>query len=310
MKIETISIIKEKINNLYMQHAILITAYKNFEQLTDLVEAFAASNFKCYIHIDKKAPFSKEELKSLSDKENVSFVVRHYNVYWGGSNHLRAILQLLDEAYKNPENQYFHLITGQDYPIKSLEEIDAFYKEHKGKEFLEYNKLPYHKWAHGGYERLVYYNFCDTFNGKSLFGQFMIRTLITLQKIFFIKRAFDKDFPPLYGGSTYWSLSRECITYIKNYLDEKPQYLKRFDYSFCAEELFFQTLILNSPLKENVINDPMRYIVWEKRNGNFPANLDVSDEKAMWESNALFARKFEIPVSTPLLMNIKKRIRK
>lgn len=292
-----------------MQHAILITAYKNFDQLAGLIDAFDAS-FRCYIHIDKKCTFTSQEFDLLSEKENVDFIVRHFNVYWGGSNHLYAILQLLNEAYKDPSNHYFHLITGQDYPIKRLKDIDSFFQKNEGKEFLEYNKMPYDKWEHGGLERLEYHNYCDHFNRKSAWGKFWIRILLEFQKTFRIKRKFYEGFPALYGGSTYWSLSRNCVDYVEKYILQNPQYLDRFNNSFCGEEIFFQTLIMNSPFKDNVVNDPLRYIVWENRNGNFPANLDLTDEDSMMQSQAIFARKFEPPVSDELLNNIKKKIEK
>jgi hypothetical protein len=58
---------------------------------------------------------------------------------------------------------------------------------------------------------------------------------------------------------------------------------------------------MNSPLKENAVNNNLRFILWEQRNGNFPANLDETDYEAIKASDAFFARKFEYPVSERLL---------
>jgi hypothetical protein len=63
---------------------------------------------------------------------------------------------------------------------------------------------------------------------------------------------------------------------------------------------------MNSPLKNNVVNDNLRFIVWEKRNGNFPANLDETDYPALAETSAFFARKFEYPVSETLREKIER----
>lgn len=51
-------------------------------------------------------------------------------------------------------------------------------------------------------------------------------------------------------------------------------------------------------------------MVWEKRNGNNPANLDESDFENIESSDALFARKFELPVSLGLYQKIKDKIKK
>ncbi|MDH6355385.1 hypothetical protein M2132_001726 [Dysgonomonas sp. PH5-45] len=291
-----------------MQHAILITAYKNRKQLEGLIDTFSP-NFRCYIHIDKKSSLSDNDLEILSKKPNVDFVCRHYKINWGGVNHLLAIIMLLQEAIKNPANQYFHLITGQDFPIKPVMDIDRFFEENNGREFMEVFKMPYEKWWYGGYDRIDQYVFADAFNRKSTFGKAVIRTSVLIQRKLGFKRKYYEGFPELYGGSTYWSVSRDCAHYITQYIDNNPRYLKRFKYTFCTEEIFFQTIVMNSPFGKNVTNNPLRYIVWEVRNGNFPANLDEQDEEAIRQSDAIFARKFESPVSDGLLSNIKKRIK-
>ncbi len=48
-----------------MKHAILITAYTDFEQLINLINAFD-NNFNIYIHIDRKACIDKKLLKGIS----------------------------------------------------------------------------------------------------------------------------------------------------------------------------------------------------------------------------------------------------
>lgn len=291
-----------------MQHAILITAYKNFNQLVDLINTFDSS-FRCYIHIDKKSKFTEDQITELQKIENVDFAVRYYEVNWGGVNHLRAIILLMLEAQKDKKNHFFHLITGQDYPVKKLEVIKSFFEENENSIYMEYNKLPHKDWEDdGGYNRIIYYNFCDTFNRRAFWGKAFIKILVELQKITGFKRKFYDGFPVLYGGSTYWSINRNCIDYVINYLQDNPQYLERFKYTFCAEEFFFQTIIMSSPYKDMVVNDPLRYILWEEKNGSFPANLDITDEEPILKSNAIFARKFEEPVSVELKESLKKKL--
>ena len=287
-----------------MQQAVLITAYTNIEHLNNIVDSLD-NDFLFYIHIDKKNKIDKRKVEELATKKNVLLVSEHYNVNWGGINHLKAILLLLEKALANKSTEYFHLITGHDYPIKTASDITSFLERNKGKEYLEYFELPYDKWENGGYDRLIYYNLYDFLNARKGWRNVFVRQLYKLQRRLHIKRGFADGFPgKLYGGSTYWTLSRECIEYVFGYMQENPMFLRRFKYSFCSEEIFFQTVILNSPLKENVVNSNMRFIVWEERNGNFPANLDDSDFDNIINSEALFARKFDFPVSQNLLENI------
>lgn len=289
--------------------AILITAYKNYHHLEDLVNFFDGS-FNIYIHIDKKSSISKENLNKLSSKERVQYVSQQYKINWGGINHLKAILDLIKEAINNKENEYFHLITGHDYPIKPLEEFSQFFEKNKGNDFMEYHTLPYSSWPENGMDRLSRYNIYDLLDGRTGVNERLIKGFSKLQKAIGFKRSFSKDFPPLFGGSTYWSLKRESLEYVFQYMNDHPKYLKRFKYSFCSEEIFFQTILLNSPMKETILNNNMRFIIWEERNGNFPANLDFSDYENIKNSDALFARKFEYPVSESLLNKIKADISK
>ena len=289
--------------------AILITAYKNYHHLEDLVNFFDGS-FNIYIHIDKKSSISKENLNKLSSKERVQYVSQQYKINWGGINHLKAILDLIKEAINNKENEYFHLITGHDYPIKPLEEFSQFFEKNKGNDFMEYHTLPYSSWPENGMDRLSRYNIYDLLDGRTGVNERLIKGFSKLQKAIGFKRSFSKNFPPLFGGSTYWSLKRESLEYVFQYMNDHPKYLKRFNYSFCSEEIFFQTILLNSPMKETLINNNMRFIIWEERNGNFPANLDSSDYENIKNSDALFARKFEYPVSESLLNKIKADISK
>jgi len=289
-----------------MQQGILITSYKNINHLNDIILSLDNGEYLFFIHIDKKSNLNIEDIRMLEKKSCVKFVSRQYKIGWGGINHLKAILLLLENAFQNyPELEYFHLITGQDFPVKTAEEISTVMEKNKGKEYMEYNKLPYSSWPEGGMDRLSRYNLYDLFDGKSACGEKIIKRFSKFQKKIGFKRRFKSGFPALYGGSTYWSLSRKCAEYIFDYMDRNPDYLPRFKYSFCAEEIFFQTIILNSPLKDNVVNNNLRYIVWEVRNGNFPANLDETDYAEIKKSGTLFARKFEFPVSANLLKMIK-----
>lgn len=287
--------------------AILITAYKNYHHLIDIVDFFD-DKFNIYIHIDKKSSISKEDIKELSLKNRVKYISQQYKINWGGINHLKAILELASKATEDTNNKYFHLITGHDYPIVPLDRFSDFFNTNQNNDFMEYFTLPHPAWPENGMDRLSRYNIYDLIDGRTGLNERLIKGFSKLQKKIGFKRSFSKDFPALYGGSTYWSLKRESLEYIFKYMADYPMFLKRFKYSFCSEEIFFQTILLNSSLKNHIINNNLRFIIWEERNGNFPANLDYNDYHSIQKSDALFARKFEYPVSEELLRKIKEDI--
>ncbi len=291
-----------------MTQAFLITAYKNIHHLKSIIGNFD-ENDNFFIHIDKKSIVSKEEISELEKCTKNIFISRAYKTNWGGINHLNCTLLLLKEALKNNKIEYIHLISGHDYPIKSSNHFSEFLNKNKGKQFMEHFSLPAKVWENGGMDRLQYYNLYDFIDAKGKY-QKIIHNFIKIQKKVGFKRRLNFGNTSLHGGSTWWTLNYACCNYVLNFLKENPNFLNKFKYTFCAEELFFQTIILNSPFKNDVVNDNLRYIDWEFRNGNIPAVLDESDFLKLIESKHLFARRFEYPTSISLINKLKIEVNK
>jgi len=291
-----------------LKQAILITAYKNFDHLEEIVKCFDL-NFEIYIHIDRKNKVSPEILASLERFENVKLVSQKYKVNWGGFNHLKSILHLSKKALENPFNFYFHLISGHDYPIKNRFEFASFFKKHRNSEFIDCFSLPKPDWADsGGMDRIMYYNFQDVFDAKNIKYKTMMNRIVELQKMLKIKRSFPAGMPKLYGGSTWWSLSRECLQYVVNYTTKHRVVFNRFKSTFCSEEFYFPSVIMNSPFANSVEKTNKRFIDWTYRNGNNPAVLDESDTQVLLDSKDFFARKFESSISQAVVRKINREV--
>jgi len=268
-----------------MRQAILITAYKDVPALIELVQSFG-DGFNFYIHIDGGKNIDVSTLRVFN---NVKIYDR-YKVNWAGINHLKAILLLTDEALKNEENTFFHLITGEDFPIKSKSE---FLLLDQSKNYLENFKLPNDSWAgNGGLDRLAYYYLYDLFDAKKRWGNIIIGLFLRSQKKLKLRRTPPSIFNgALYGGSTYWSLNRGALDFVIRYTHSNPSFLRRLRYTFCAEEMYFQTILMNSEWASTICNDNLRYIDWSSGRGGYPAYLDTTDFKHLLASGKYFARK-------------------
>lgn len=283
-----------------MKHAILITAYKDFKELKRLVDQFD-ENFNIYIHIDKKSIVEQRDFDMLKETTNVAFVSQEYTVNWGGVNHLKSYLLLSEEALKKAENQYFHLITGEDFPIKNNSSFKSLFKEEiKSKIYMDCVKMPREDWSNGGMDRLEHYNFYDVLNAKSKFGRIFIYGLYRLQLLFNFKRKITFQ-EKLYGGSTYWTIPRNALEYVIDFTQEKPEFLNRFKHTFCAEEIYFQTIIMNSKYAQNVVDEDLRFIDWGRVGEVRPAYLDENDFDTIVASNKLFARKIKSNILKDML---------
>lgn len=281
-----------------MRHAILIIAHADFGRLTDLVRSFD-DRFDIYVHIDKKARTDESSLSLLRSLPNVRAAESVYRVAWGARSIMDATLWLCRQALAgSPDVSFFHLISGSDLLVKSADAFCAFFDSHPENNFMEYFQLPYRGWGHGGLNRIEFRHPLDRVDIGTGWGHAVYDRYLNWQ----IRRGYVRPLPPyrVYGGSTWWSLNRDAVSYVCSHHNWRGWY-DRLEDCFAPDEMYIQTLLLNSEYAPTVINDHMRYIVWEYRNGNSPAVLDETDIPGILRSKAVFARKTDSVTSRKLV---------
>lgn len=301
-----------------MKIAYIILAHKHPSQLKRLVNRLDGAEASFFIHIDKRSStnlFKKvvEELKRLP---NVYFCKQH-KCYWGDFSLVEATLEGLDEIFRQEVDFDWAIhLSSQDYPIKSNRQIQLFLEKNKGHLYLENFSLPHPNWEKedGGLNRLSYWHF-RLFNKKLRITESqqyynkarMISFAIPNCPPFIpIKRSLPKEVQP-FAGSHYWCLPKESIDYVRKFIAQNPRTVQFFKHTYIPDELFFQTIIMNSPFKHNVVNDHLRYIDWS-RDREMPANLNKNDFQKIYESHCLFARKFDVTKDENILGIIDRQI--
>ncbi|WP_300370948.1 beta-1,6-N-acetylglucosaminyltransferase [Brachyspira sp.] len=262
----------------------LILAHKNHNQIMRLIN-YIKKDFDIYVHIDKK---SKVNIKSF---DNVK-IYKEMVTYHGDISLVKASLFLLREAFKNNHDRYL-FISGQDIPLKTNREIINFFNIHKDKEFISYENIRNNDHIYNEMSfRLNTYNF-----GK-LYRLILHRKIRKfLSDLAIIKRTTPEN---IYYGSQWWNLTNNAVKYILDYDENNPNFLKRFNYTWGSDEFFFQSILLNSPFKDNCVNDNLRYIVW---NGGAPLNLKIKDYDCIKNNinNNIFARKFDETIDNDII---------
>jgi Core-2/I-Branching enzyme len=272
--------------------AYIVSAYKLPDQLVRLVRRLNGEGVYFFIHVDRNAGRSvyQRMYVHLSSFPNVHFLSRH-RCYYGDFGHVKATLKGIRELFCHRiPFDYAILLTGQDYPIKPVQQIADFFRQTDGQSFVEYFPLPHEEWEHGGIDRFSYWHVRF---GRSHF-QIPGRS----------RAAFQHRFPSLrlFGGSAYWCLSRECTEYIYRFLQDHPSYERFFRYADVPDEAFFQTVLLNSPLEKRIVNDDLRLIEWRNpESAGGPAILRKEDFPKITRSSKLFARKFDITEDEEIL---------
>lgn len=277
-----------------MKKAYLIQCHKDPILVNTLIKKLSDSNTDLYIHVDSNSKISKE----LDISDNVYLLENRYKIRWGTVSQIYATIELLRSCVKR-EYDYISLISGQDFPIKSNIEFAEFLLKHKGKEFIEYFPLPNFNWKYeGGIGRVKFY-WLDFLTPRKNFIVKIIRNLYLLS----IGKLMSKDISllgKLYGGSSWFTITGELAEYIVDFIDSNPNYINLYRNSGCADEIFFQTLIMNSPFRDNVENNNLRFIKWEEGNIN-PSILTISDKDNIDSSDKFIMRKVDTVISKELI---------
>ncbi|HSW96464.1 MAG TPA: beta-1,6-N-acetylglucosaminyltransferase [Candidatus Saccharimonadales bacterium] len=245
-----------------MKIAYLIMANKNPNHLNRLLQSLQSDTVDFFIHIDKKS----RDTFFLPKFKNIKILKNSIPVYWGGFSQVDAAILLMKEAKLTKKYDYYILLSGSDYPVKSNTHIHNYLLKNLGKEFINICKMPLNGKT---WNRIEYFHFEGSENKIIACG---IQTLNKMVKL--IKRNYPKKYSTLtlYGGSTWWALTDKCIEYILQFIKDNPDFIHFYKYTLCSDEMFFQTILGNSPFKKNITN-ALTYTDWESKELPLPAKI-------------------------------------
>ncbi|MGN0335494.1 MAG: beta-1,6-N-acetylglucosaminyltransferase [Lachnospiraceae bacterium] len=270
------------------KHAWLIMAHGCFQGLQKLLQALDDEHNDIYVHIDRKAEgFSPALFDGIVKKANLYFTER-IRVSWGGYSQVEAELLLLREATRQ-YHRYYHLISGADFPLKTQREIRDFFEEHDGTEFvrlddkadLEDDVLP----------RVRYYYFFQELTGRTggviagICSQLQ-KLLLKLQRLVGVNRIRNAELT-FYKGENWFSITHELAVYV---LGKEEMIRKLCFRGLCVDEVFLQTVAMNSPFQNRIPGNTLRFTDW---NRGRPYTFTKEDFQLLISSDRLIARKFD-----------------
>jgi len=293
--------------------AYSLSVHKNPEQVNRLIKSIYTPEDFYYINIFGADSHKKQTewmncLKSF-EKSNVFFSFK-YSYSWGTINQVNANIDAMMQ-FKELDYSYFINLSGQCYPIKSISSIKEFLSKNNCSYIAYYEMPDYSKYAkdktidcpfntqfHFRFEYCYYpipnWYFIQFFKG--LCGMRKdINRFIKIPRMN-KKLLYTLD---LYKGSNWFCLFKDHVKYILDFLKENPDYMKLFSTVLCSDEHFFQTILLNSPLKTQIINDNLRYVNWD--NPNYPSILSINNIEEILKTPQLFARKFDSEIDSKIL---------
>lgn len=279
-----------------MKHAYLILVHNEPYILNVLLSKLYFPDNKFFVHIDRKiSDLIRNELRLIVNKWG-GVILNDVDIYWGDFSLVEAELLLYKTALHYPiKFDYFHLLSGVDLPIKKLEYIQSFFENNAEKEYFRIADDVSNR-SQIDIKTNYYYFFMKYSRSTSLISK-IIRYLhipgasIQFQKMCGINRG-NLNGMRFYKGDEWCSLTRNAVMWI---LEQEKWIRKRFRFTCCPDEIYKQTILMNSPFKDKVFvpilnqNAAIRLIDWNREN---PYVWTMDDVDLILDDNNLFARKF------------------
>ena len=283
------------------RHAYLIMAHGNVNILKLQLEMLDDVRNDIYIHIDKKVkkfPFYK--YKNICKYASIEFLNNRINVKWGTASQVHTELLLFKTATKR-NHIYYHLLSGVDLPLKNQKEIHDFFRDKKNEYLVCYEQKMLNQWD---YQRLSRYHYPSWWNER------IVARLNNLQNTLKIDRI--KKYNWVFTREYNWcSLTEDAVLYLL----EKERFIKKIcKYSVCADEVYKQYILVNSPFRDRIYvdvngkTDDLRLVDWNRRVKDSPHIFTIDDKSMISNSKAFFARKFDENTDMRIVKYIYKKV--
>lgn len=273
-----------------MKLAHLLLIHKDPAQVKRLINRLDHKNADIFIHLDLKCDIA--DYQCLLEFKNVHFIKNRIKVNWGGYSTLQATLHGFKEIL-GTQTRYSHinLLSGQDYPLKDAEHIQNFLFSNPDKSYIQYRSID-NEWVNGQV-RIAKYSFGDI--DLPIPGRYILEKLANF--------SLPKRKSPLglktFGESTWVTITPGSAQYVLDYLQANPKIESFFKYTWGADEVVIQTILLNGSTKDTIVNDNLRYI--DLGDNAHPRILTHKDAKALINSGKLYARKFDMFIDENIL---------
>lgn len=275
------------------KHAYLIIAHNEPWLLQTLVNLIDDERNDIFITIDSRSDSSLfKDIKAV--KSHLTFTKQCDN-RWGSVKQIETEYVLFEAAQNSSRYSYYHLLSGQDLPIKSQDYIHDVCDRLQGKEFVGFDKNTEDVLRGIEFKTRYYHILHSHFRCSNIFEKIIIyaiqKSCLLLQKQLGIRRKYPVR---LKKGCNWVSITDDFLKYL---LERKEKVVKMFNHTFCPDEIFLQTVLWNSPFRDNIFDveneyhSCLRYIDW---NRGKPYTWTGSDfDELMDKSNeCFFARKF------------------
>ena len=229
------------------------------------------------------------------------FIFHEIDVRWGDISLIQVEFFLFKTAYCKGNYSYYHLISGSDLPLKTQDEIHAFFDAHYPTEFIGFSLgMTCDNRINKVYIFPKYQRIKNRYGNKVLC---LLRSFcVFLQNLLNYNHYKLKD--KLMIGPEWVSITEQSVSLI---LSKEKIIMKQYRFASCGDEVYKQTIIGNSFLFNSVYDKVddykgcMRFIDWNKGNPYIFRSIDFEQ---LMSSDRMFARKFDEKVDFDIVERI------
>ena len=273
-------------NNENERHAFLIMVHTDMYTVKALFRMLDYDSNTIFLNVDPKfSDFSIDEIQT----NNLTIAkILNNELTWGDYSQVACELQLLKYAVDEGPFHYYHLLSGQDLPIKDHDHIMDFFRN-EDKIFI--NRLSMEHFEYRVDRLYPLQKFIGRGSDvKSNLYRILQKQLMkeTVQQ----NRGKEVDFKQ-YKNSQWFSIPE----YAARYLLECEAYIYyRYKDAMNTDEACLATLFSVSPYADKIASFNCRFEDWETHyysSLSSPEVLTFSRFEEVFSSNMLFARKFD-----------------
>ena len=279
-----------------MRLAYLIIAHQQPEQLAQMLYCIQHPDNVYLVMPDSKGLTGSEPaLQAVVRRHPNVFIAPARDMRWASWSLMQARLDGIRELLARPEPwEVLINLSGQDFPLKSQEEIRAFFAANEGRNFLDIVE-PEKVW-NDPYARIQRIRLEPPF----------MKSGWNVPKLRIDRWSRHLGQARYVGGRPYMALTRSfCQHLIES--SHLPRWVKTLRHGYRPVEVLPHSFIMNSPHADTVENRLLHEEDWSA-GGSHPKVFTLADRERLERSDKLFARKFDCRQDNEILRVLEKRV--
>ena len=296
-----------------MNIAYLISAFTDPKHLKRLIDALNTEGAFFFVHIDKKMDI--RQFKNLCKGSNIFFLPDRVRIYWGTYSQVEFQIRLIKAALSDGHRfDKLFMLSGQDYPLWSNNQIMQWVEETKGRDFISGICIDSDD-VEERYKQIYRLNRPQTdikwtsYKMNDITSKALRKTLLMMGSKKPLNFMVEGRTWHLYKGSDYFALTHETAEFVFKQWKRNKEIKDYFKSSFAPSETCIHTIIFNNPFyKEKADLHKGNYTTLKALTPLHHIEYDpiikvwkADDFDELMKSEKMFARKFETETSGELL---------